>query len=331
MPARSIRFPRSLPIGLVLATALGLSACSTIDELKDLEMARGEGRYVPVELVGTLAMGVMRAGDYGAYSSVVHQSYSVGDPITSDGCIDVRLIDGIGNDGEGKVFYDFQPCPNQTGWVQVTQRVLPEGLGDEARDELPEDDWVDSDGDGLPDSLPPGSDDVDWDGLSEDAINDLLGGSADAEVVFNQYREGLLSMNGSLSMSGGVDLETGESGGLLEADLRVEAWHYAGDIQASGDWSYEPETQSRSFSFIGDFVSATGLPWTVLASNVEITPECVDATGGEITAMFENGQGAVTVTARFDSICDGCANILIDGESQGRTCLPDAINPGAGG
>ena len=51
----------------------------------------------------------------------------------------------------------------------------------------------------------------------------------------------------------------------------------------------------------------------------------MDATAGEITAVFENGLGDVTVTAKFDSVCDGCANIFIDGESAGRVCLPDEV------
>ena len=325
MPARTDRSSFRLPTALAFCAALAFAmpGCGTMDELKDLEMARGEARYVPVELIGTLALGVMRAGDYGAYSSVVHQSYSAGDPITSDGCADVRLIDGMGSDGEGKVFYDFQPCPNRSGWVQVTQSVnLDED--DEARDTTPEDEWVDTDGDGLPDNLPPGSDDIDLDDLTEDQINDLLGGTADIEVTYDGYLEGIVEMNGTLGMSGGLTTDTSAEGPLT-ADLQVDAWHYAGDVQAEGSWRFTAEGEARSLSFAGDFVSATGLPWIVIASNVELTPGCVDATAGEITGMFQNGKGEVTVTARFDSICDGCATIFIDGEEAGRTCLPDAL------
>ena len=133
MPTRSYNAPYRPLLALSAALGLALSGCATIDEAKDLEMARGEGRYVPVELIGSLALGVMRAGDYGTYSSVVHQSYSAGDPITSDGCASVSLVDGMGTDGEGTVVYDFDPCSARGGRVQVTQRVHSDLL-DEERD-----------------------------------------------------------------------------------------------------------------------------------------------------------------------------------------------------
>lgn len=309
---------------LSLAAAFGmtLTGCQFADEARDIEMARGEARYVPVELVGTLALGVMRAADYGTYSSVVHQSYSAGDPITSDGCASVALVDGMGTDGEGTVFYDFGGCADRAGQVQVTQRVVS---GDEARDaDFPGDGWEDSDGDGIPDSLPPGSEDLDLDGLSEEDLAELLGGDADIDVAYAGYREGLLAMEGSLSMSASLGSD-GEISGPLSADIGIEAWNYSGEASVEGEWKHGSLENSRSLSFTGGFVSSTGLNWTVMASNVELSAGCVDATAGEITAVFENGLGDVTVTAKFDSVCDGCANIFIDGESAGRVCLPDEV------
>jgi hypothetical protein len=44
-----------------------------------------------------------------------------------------------------------------------------------------------------------------------------------------------------------------------------------------------------------------------------------------VFAVFANGLGEVTVTARFDSVCDGCASIFIDGEAAGRVCLPEEV------
>jgi len=320
----SARLKTSTLLALSAALGLALTGCQFADEAKDIEMARGEARYVPVELIGTLALGVMRAGDYGTYSSVVHQSYSAGDPITSDGCASVALVDGMGSDGEGTVFYDFGACPQRAGQVQVTQRVSV-ALSDEERDaDFPGDGWEDNDGDGIPDGLPPGSEDLDLDGLSEDDLADLLGGSADIEVSYTGYREGMLSMEGSLSMSAGFDGDDSTSGPLA-ASISVEAWNYSGAANVEGDWSLGAGGESRSLSFSGDFDSSTGLNWTVFASNIELSPGCVDATAGEITAVFENGLGDVTVTAKFDSVCDGCANIFIDGESAGRVCLPEEV------
>jgi len=317
---------RKIPALITLSAALGLAltGCQFADEAKDFEMARAEARYVPVELIGTLALGVMRAGDYGTYSSVVHQSYSAGDPITSDGCASVALVDGMGTDGEGTVFYDFAGCPQRAGQVQVTQRVSAE-LPDEERDtDFPGDGWEDNDGDGIPDGLPPGSEDLDLDGLSEDDLADLLGGSADIDVAYSGYREGILRMDGSLSMSAGLSGDDAVSGPLA-ANIAVDAWNYSGEANIAGDWKFGNEGETRSLSFTGDFASATGLSWKVFASNVELSAGCVDATAGEITAVFNNGLGDVTVTASFDSVCDGCANITIDGEPAGRVCLPEEV------
>jgi hypothetical protein len=324
MPARSKKIQTPSLLALSLALGLALTGCSAINEAKDLEMARGEARFVPVELIGSLALGVMRATDYGAYSSVVHQSYSAGDPITSDGCASVSLVDGMGSDGEGTVVYDFAPCSERGGQVHVTQRVNSDLLDEERDTDFPQDDWEDSDGDGIPDSLPPGSDDVDLDGLSPDELDSLLGGSADIDVSYQGYREGIVTMDGSLSMSGSVGASE-EASGPLAADLTVDAWNYAATVKIDGSWKFGQGGESRRLSFTGEFNSATGLPWTVLANNIELSPGCMDATAGEITAVFGNGLGEVTVTARFDTVCDGCASIFVDGEAAGRVCLPEEL------
>ena len=81
-----VRFPRVLsrPLAASLAAsaALFVTGCTEIGHLVDLETAHNEAVYVPIEIAGTLALGVVRAQDYGLYSSVVHQSYSAGQPIT---------------------------------------------------------------------------------------------------------------------------------------------------------------------------------------------------------------------------------------------------------
>ena len=150
---------------------------------------------------------------------------------------------------------------------------------------------------------------------------ELLGGDADIDGRAG-YREGLLA-DGSLSMSASVGPMARSR--PLSADIGIEAWNYSGEANVQGEWKHGSLENSRSLSFTGGFVSSTGLNWTVLASNVELSAGCVDATAGEITAGFENCLGDVTVTAKFDSVCDGCANIFIDGESAGRVCLPDEV------
>ncbi len=322
----SVRPPCVLPRSLVHAVTLAASAalfasgCGEIGQLVDLETAHNEAVYVPIEVAGTLALGVVRAQDYGLYSSVVHQSYSSGQPITEDGCIGIALLDGIEADGEGAVRYDFNGCSSQAGAVRVAQSVELPTLDDEARDELPED-WTDSDGDGIPDDLPEGAGDLDpSDLLSGDTLRDLLSTGADVEVVYDAYSEGLLSMEGSLGLRGGVQGE--EAGGELDADLAVSFLDYSGELDAEGSWRLGDSEAGQRLSFTGDFISSTGLTWTVITDHVELVAGCMDGIGGQMTAIFENPLGTVEVTARFDDECDGCAAVVVDGVEQGEVCFP---------
>ena len=65
------------------------------DDLIDLEQARNEARYVPMEVAASLAMGVMRSQAYTEHSTQVQQAWSDGTPITQDGCIGVAVVDGF--------------------------------------------------------------------------------------------------------------------------------------------------------------------------------------------------------------------------------------------
>ena len=298
------------------------SGCSQIDAAVDLETARNEAVYVPAEVAATLALGVARAQDYGSYSSVVHQSYSVGQPITTDGCIGIQLVEAVGADGFGALSYDFAGCSGQSGRVAVEQVVTYEPLPeDEARDEIPgEENWTDTDGDGVPDEGPEGAGGLD--GFEGEDLRDLLTGSADVSVSYENYSEGLLEVSGTLALTGGVEVAEGASGDL-DADLSVSALDYGGAIDATGSWSTAPGSDSdRLLSFAGDFVSSTGLTWTVIASNVQLSPGCYDAMGGELTATFTNDHGTTEVTAKFDEVCDGCAQMFVDGADIGPVCFP---------
>ena len=164
---------------------------------------------------------------------------------------------------------------------------------------------------------------------SHDALRDMLSGSADVQVSYDDYREGLLAMDGSLALAGGLDGDTSEGGGL-SANLTVSALDYSTSVNAEGSWSVSPaDEDARLMSFTGEFTSATGLTWTVIASNVETAPGCFDAVGGELTAIFGNDLGQVEVKAVFDDVCDGCSTLFINGVEQGQTCVPDSplLNP----
>ncbi len=320
----------SLAASALILVACGyvfvFSGCSTVDDLTDLETARNEAPYAPMEVAGTVALAVARASDYSAYSAVVQQSYADGTPITQDGCIGIDLVDDLAIDGEGEVAYDFTACGGQSGRVDVIQSVVIEPMPDDAAwDEGAGDDaWTDENGDGIPDGYEDGGE---FD--SHDALRDMLSGSADVQVSYDDYREGLLAMDGSLALAGGLDGDTSEGGGL-SANLTVSALDYSTSVNAEGSWSVSPaDEDARLMSFTGEFTSATGLTWTVIASNVETAPGCFDAVGGELTAIFGNDLGQVEVKAVFDDVCDGCSTLFINGVEQGQTCVPDSplLNP----
>ena len=299
---------------LCLAAAGFVVTTSGCAPVVDLETARNEAQYMPVEVAATLALSVGRAQDYGAHSAAVHTSYSNGAPITQDGCIGVELLDDLAIDGEGEVRYDFSGCDAQDGTVNVHQTVtyeLPDGQS--------ADDLTDENDNGIPDELENGG--TDGSGAPAD-----VSASTDFQVSYDGYREGLLEMSGEMTLGDGV-LATEETpgSGPLAAAMTVGALDYQATIAVDGDWTTRPgDHDSRLLSFAGSFTSATGLTWDVVADNIDLAPGCNDARGGQLTARYTNESGTVEVVAIFDEVCDGCAQLIVDGVDRGRTCFPES-------
>lgn len=295
---------------LALAT---LAGCTEAEDFFLLETARDEGSYIPLQLAGTLALGVVRGSQFAEVSADVQAAGTTAGIDTDPDCATIVLLDAMGGqDLLGSVQYDFSNCGNTSGSINVTQAIVIPGLSgddDAERDEEGEaglpNDW---DGE-----LPP-----DWDGEipHPDDLEELLAeGTANMAVEFEQYSEGYLHMQG------GIAMEAGSVGGALDAALSVSALDYGGDIDVAGHWAPGLSEGAMKFSFVGDFVSSTDLGWTVDARDVELDAECMDALGGELHARYENSQGRVDVTAVFDGLCDGCATIFVDGVEQGNTCF----------
>lgn len=277
----------------------------------DLETARAEAQYMPVEVAATLALGISRAQDYGAHSVAVHSSYSNGTPITHDGCIGIALTDDLAIDGVGELVYDFGSCGSQSGLVQVNQTItysLPDGQT--------ADDFADENNNGIPDEFENG-------GMDGSGVDTEVTPTTNLNVTYNGYKEGLLKMSGGMAMAGGV-LEA-DGGGDLAAAMTVSALDYSTTVTADGTWASSPANpDAQLLSFAGSFTSATGLEWTIVAENVEMAPGCNDAMGGQLTARYSGSAGDVEVIAVFDDVCDGCAHLIIDGVSQGQACFPDS-------
>ncbi len=289
----------------------GLAGCQGFNDLQDLELARAEARYVPTELGATLGVALMDARQYGDVSAEAQAAWINGEPMTEDGCANVGIVDGMSiSDMRGAVRFDFPNCDGRSGSVIVSQEfdvALPD-LGDGAGGELPE---------GEEPELPPGTEADVTDAFDPTAVED-----GSVAITYAGYRNGLLRTAGTLSMTEEGDV------GTLDADLRLAALDYEGDIDVTGDWTEMADGLATRLDVTGDFVSVTGVEWTVIANNVVFQPGCMDGLGGNLTLVHDNPLGRVTVEAIFDATCDGCATILINGEEQASSCFGDGTNIG---
>lgn len=314
MARSSWNFVSSLSaVSLVALGALtgGLSGCQGFTDLQDLELARAEARYVPTELGATLGVALMDAREYSAVSAEAQAAWINGEPMNEDGCANVGIVDGMSStDLTGAVRFDFPNCDGRSGSVIVSQELdLDMGdIGDLPEGDLPPGEEPD---------LPDGTEADVADALDPTAIEDGSVG-----ITYAGYTNGLLRTSGAMLMT-----EEGDAG-TLDADLRLAALDYEGDIDVSGDWIEMADGLATRLNVTGAFVSVTGVEWTVMANNVVFQPGCMDGLGGSLTLVHDNPHGRVTVEALFDATCDGCATLLVNGEEQATSCFGDGTNIG---
>ena len=301
--------PRTLPLVLL---ALSLPTGCSIDSVIDLENARNEARFVPAEVVGTLGFAVSQAQNYGERAVVAQNAFARGVDADDEGCSAISVTDDIEDDGLASVLFDFAACPGQDGQVQVDQAstlpALPDGW-----ENWDQDDWDSWDGqfpDGWNDGSLPGG---------EQASVELPAGLEEEDgyvVRFADYSVSIVDVRGAIEVSGDAN------GGEVGAHVGVAALDYDALMSASGSWSRMENEPGKWVSFGGSFNSMTGVEWTVVADNLGfLDSECQDAVGGTLTATFDNEAGRSSVTATFDDVCDGCANVVVDGIDQGEACF----------
>ena len=293
---------------LPLVLSLALAGCSA-ESVIDLESARNEARFVPAELVGTLGFAVSQAQNYGERAVVAQNALALGISPDEEDCSAVSVTDAILDDGLGSVLFDFNRCPDRAGRVHVDQEAdlsaLPDG-------------WEQWDGEGWDGDLPDG-----WDGdLPNDGSQASIDPPAAADessfsVNFAGYSVSIVDVRGAVAVTG--DTQGGEVG----AHVGISALDYNALASVSGEWSTMANEPGRWVSFGGRFNSMTGVDWTVVGDNLGFLNggECLDAVGGTVTAIFENEAGRTTVVATFDDVCDGCANVEVDGQDQGEACF----------
>jgi hypothetical protein len=302
--------------GAALLAALGLataSGCQGFSDLQDLELARGEAGYASTEVGAVFAVAMAEAENFAQASVDAQIAYSLGSPITQEGCATVAVDDAADPDGRGIVRYDLSPCPSAKGSVIVAQEFqltppddLPGGGGGGGQStDLPE--------------VPPGTE------ADYNAGVAIAEADASIDVIYAGYSNGLVRATGSLSL-------TEEAGaGLLDAMVTVGALDYEGHLDVTGEWADVSDGLAARMSFDGSFESATGVEWTVVADNVVFEPGCMDGLGGELLMVFDNPAGRVTLETVFDDVCDGCADLYVDGEKMGESCFGDGMTLGGMG
>ena len=298
---------RFLIPSLLTATAL-LAGCADVEATFELEMARNEAQYLPIEIGATMAMGVLRGAEFAELSAGIHAEGSTAGLESQPACVGVDLLDPMGGeDLHGTVRYDFSRCGSSAGFLDVEQRLLLPDLSemDDGRDE-PEG-W---DGTDIPE---------DWDGTipTGDELEDYLTYGADVAMAvdFVHFEEGVLAMNGGVEMAVGLD------GGALAADLDVGVLNYGGVIDVAGVWAPGIDLDEQILGFSGEFQSSTELDWVIEAHNLVLDSTCGDTRGGELQATFINDAGRVELRAVFSPDCDGCATVHVNGVVQGETCF----------
>jgi len=304
-------------ITLAALGAVTTSGCQGFNDLQDLELARAEARYVPTELGATLGLALMDAREYGAQSAEAQAAWINGETPTADGCASVGIVDGMAiDDLSGAVRFDFPQCEGRSGSVIVQQDLdfeMPTYEGEYPEGEYPEGEWP-PEGEG---EFPPGTEADFADALDPTAIED-----GSVAITYAGYSNGMLRTSGAMSMT-----ETGDVG-TLDANLRIGALDYEGDLDVSGEWTEMADGLATRLSLAGDFTSVTGVEWTVVANNVVFQPGCMDGLGGDVTLIHDNPHGRVTVQAVFDATCDGCATLYVDGEEQATQCFGDGTTIG---
>ncbi len=255
-------------------------------QLADGEMARAEGRYLVMETMVALALGLEQADHYIELAAPLATQGATGvENASEDNCYAAELIESEQLGGAVRV--DFRDCPNETGTIELSVGA-----------ELPQ---------GLPDGLP---DDVAREELPPGSV--VYGLSMQDTVRYGVLLEGLMGIE-----------QTPESESL-RTDLSFDFLDYTGNLAVAGP--VERTETTTSVTMVGTFSSVGGLDWEVQGSNLVVADGCKGLKSGRLEAHFSNEQVVdVTVVAEFDGSCDGCASVQIDGVEKPRVCIPEEL------
>jgi len=369
MSPRSRRYLPILILLLVLAIAIFVSdstrlkgaaedaGCEGMGALVDIETARAEARYVPIEVVAVMGLGLGMAFQYGSQTGEVLAAQLQGQSVPQGDCYAIDVLNPVDLEGNGAVAFDFSQCEGKGGAVTVHQGkttlpeipALPGSEGREDGTEIPLDGSIPE---GLPEDLE-GLQELSEEELQE-LVDSILEGSASAAVgvVYDDYNESLLNIEGGITLSSTVQLNELTPGagategalsatglplsltqGTLQTDIATSVFDYAGTALLEGPFSVDPETMQSTINLDGTFTSTTGLEWEIIINDLVIGGTCLGALSGNINAIYDGPSGRVDVVATANGTCDGCIQIQVDGMDQPDLCLPDIVmqQTGAGG
>ncbi len=333
----------------------------TPQDLVANEKARAEGRYVALEMIAVMGAGLAVTFQYGDSATQVLLAQAQGQTVPQTDCYAVSVDEANSEDGSGKVSYNFAGCEDKTGTLIVEQGPviveadIPEDLGGSgARDDeegsggsipgfpdgLP-DGLPDELLDNLPENLPENLGDLTEEDLNE-LLNSLTQGSASTAVTisYNNYSEGMLKIQGGMTLGTKVEFSELVDGGVPSGDptdlvaaglnkgelvsaITTSLLDFQGTAMLGGTVELDLENATTRLNMGGTFRSATGLDWEILINDLVVGTACLGALSGNINAIYDSPAGRVDVIATADGACNGCLQLEIDGIEQEDLCLPE--------
>jgi len=135
------------------------------------------------------------------------------------------------------------------------------------------------------------------------------------DVTFQNYEDGFISVDGNIRYLGNT------TGGAFGMDIDVQVFTLASSLQLEGDWFTSDVGTYVVNVHEGGFTAATGLAWGIEANAVTIGGGCMEPQSGDIIATA----GPVEIEALFDTTCDNCFDIFVDGQRGAPVCVPEGF------
>jgi hypothetical protein len=267
----------------------GGAGCEAANSLADAELARSEGRYLVMEIMVALALGLEQADRYiGIAEPLLTDSGAIA-ASNQENCFQSQVVTASQATAP-KLKVDFMNCPSESGRFEAGIAMGP-----------PED--VD------PATLPP---------QVAATFADLPPGTVVYDLAMYDTKPYGVLLEGSIKLTDSPDSER------ITTDLSFDFLDYSGSLAVDG--TVVRNAALSSITMAGTFRSSGGLDWAVDGSDLGVEETCRGLKSGRLTGTYGGDGGAqVQVVASFDGSCDGCAAITLDGVEEPKVCIPEAL------